>query len=113
MYKAEWLYTVAVKCCATVVQRRSGECEKCRDKYININIYATVGELFSIETARGKKLFLCLEVLANSDLLRLPEGRSTIHAIHCHLGQCVNPPLCSGPELVSTPSTVYSTIPFI
>src|SRR4029434_8217963 len=40
MYKAEWLYTVAVKCCATVVQRRSGECEKCRDKYINI--YATV-----------------------------------------------------------------------
>ena len=42
MYKAEWLYTVAVKCCTTVVQRRSGECEKCRDKYININIYATV-----------------------------------------------------------------------
>ena len=36
MYKAEWLYTVAVKCCTTVVQRRSGECEKCRDKYINI-----------------------------------------------------------------------------
>src|SRR4029434_7320534 len=27
MYKAEWLYTVAVKCCTTVVQRRSGECE--------------------------------------------------------------------------------------
>ena len=43
MYKAEWLYTVAVKCFTTVVQRRSGECEKCRDKYININIYATVG----------------------------------------------------------------------
>ena len=32
-------------------------------------------------------------------------------AIHCHLGQCVIPPLCSVPELVSTPSTVYSTIP--
>ena len=54
MYKAEWLYTVAVKCCTTVVQRRSGECEKCRDKYIHI--YATVGQLFSSETAKGKKL---------------------------------------------------------
>src|SRR4029434_4885796 len=75
MYKAVWLYTVAVKCSTTVVQRRSREREKCRDKYININTYATVGKLFSSETARGKKLFLCLEVLANSDLLRLPEGR--------------------------------------
>ena len=32
-------------------------------------------------------------------------------SIHCHHGQCVIPPLCSGPELVSTPSTVYCTIP--
>ena len=33
LYKAEWLYTVAVKCYTTIVQRRSGECKKCRDKY--------------------------------------------------------------------------------
>ena len=32
-------------------------------------------------------------------------------AICCHLGQCVIPPLCSGPELVSTPSPVDRTTP--
>ncbi len=31
---------------------------------------------FLLEMARGKKMFLCLDVLVHGDLKRLPEGRS-------------------------------------
>ena len=33
-----------------------------------------------------------------------------LYAIHCYLGQCVFPPLCSGSELVSATSTFYRPI---
>ena len=61
MYKAEWLYTVAVKCCTTVVQRRSGECEKCRDKYIN-----------TCERASSISSYVCAYIFSFLSCLLLP-----------------------------------------
>src|SRR4029434_11076469 len=80
MYKAEWLYTVAVKCCTTVVQ--SGECEKCRDKYININIYVSwliipflsVINIFS-ETDCKENLIVFI-VIVNVTIMRRPWSSS-------------------------------------
>src|SRR4029434_7302333 len=61
IYKAEWLYTVAVKCCTTVVQRRSGECEKCRDKYIN-----------ACERASSISSYVCAYIFSFLSCLLLP-----------------------------------------
>src|SRR4029434_608436 len=73
MYKAEWLYTVAVKCYTTIVQRRSGECKKCRDTYM---LYVLQWVSCSVVRRRGGRNCFCVWRFWRTVICRVYQGRS-------------------------------------